>query len=174
MKIDLSSIIDKTENFIHLDGSLNLDSLDLGGRIVTVVGPIMYEGNIYRIAGQMAIDINITYRYKEACHRCLKPTTNDVKTTLSGKLAKGDYGDEEIEEDSGYNDIFFYENDVLDIEEYILNQVLFSLPMKSLCSSDCKGLCPNCGIDLNNEECNCNQENIDPRFEKLKNFFPNN
>ena len=169
MIIDLSSILDKTKDLLHFEENLILDTLDLGGRHIEIVGPIKYEGEIYRVNSQIAIDVNILYSYKEICHRCLKLTTNKVKTVLSGKLVKGK---EEGEEDQGFDEIFYYENDAFNIEEYIINQVIISLPMKSLCNSNCKGLCSICGADLNYIECDCNHENMDPRFEKLKNFFP--
>ncbi len=43
--------------------------------------------------------------------------------------------------------------------------------MKPLCSK-CKGLCPKCGINLNEDQCDCESEYVDPRFEKLKELFP--
>ena len=45
--------------------------------------------------------------------------------------------------------------------------ILFSLPMKVVCSEDCKGLCQHCGADLNEGDCGCSQENIDPRWAAL-------
>jgi uncharacterized protein len=42
------------------------------------------------------------------------------------------------------------------------------LPTKRLCSEDCKGLCPYCGKDLNEGRCDCEVDEIDPRFEVLK------
>ncbi|WP_353093901.1 DUF177 domain-containing protein [Tissierella praeacuta] len=172
MIIDLSSFLDGSKESLHFEGELEIDSFDLGGRDIAIVEPISYEGDIFKVDGEKAINIKIFYTYVENCHRCLKPTTNKIKTILSGKLVKGK--EEHNDEEQDYEELFFYENDALDIKEHILSQVIISLPMKSLCSSDCKGLCLTCGADLNNTKCNCIQENIDPRFEKLKNFFPKN
>ena len=69
-------------------------------------------------------------------------------------------------------EIIYYDKDIFDPKEYILSQVVASLPMKILCDNNCKGLCLNCGVDLNKESCECVIDNIDPRFEKLKNLFP--
>ncbi|MBU5254719.1 YceD family protein [Tissierella praeacuta] len=172
MIIDLSSFLDGSNESLHFEGELKIDSLDLSGRDIKIVEPVRYEGEIFKVDGEKTVDIRIFYTYIENCHRCLKSTTNKVKTILSGKLVKGK---EEInKEDEGYDELFYYEDGNLDIREHILSQVILSLPMKSLCSDDCKGLCLTCGADLNNTKCNCIQENIDPRFEKLKNFFPKN
>ncbi|MBU5314195.1 DUF177 domain-containing protein [Tissierella carlieri] len=172
MIIDLSSFLDGTNDLLHFEEELEIDSLNLDGRDIAIVEPIKYEGEVFKIDGEKAIDIRISYVYNEICHRCLKPATNEIKTILSGKLVKGK--EETDREYEGYDEVFYYEDDTLDIREHILNQVILSLPMKSLCNFDCKGLCSTCGADLNNTRCNCIQENIDPRFEKLKNFFPKN
>ncbi|WMM26734.1 DUF177 domain-containing protein [Tissierella sp. MB52-C2] len=172
MIIDLSSFLDGTNDFLHFEGQLELKAFNLGARNIEIVGPVKYEGGVFKVDGEGTIDIKVNYTYSENCHRCLKPATNQIKTRVSGKLAKGKgMSDEEYD---GYDEIFSYENDFLEIDDYILNQVVVSLPMKSLCDSDCKGLCSICGTDLNNTKCNCIQENIDPRLEKLKNFFPKN
>lgn len=66
------------------------------------------------------------------------------------------------------------ENPVIDIIEYIVDVLYINEPMKVLCDEDCKGLCMHCGINLNEESCQCDKQNaIDPRFEKLKDLLNN-
>jgi len=172
MIIDLSSFLDEYNELFHFEGNLVLEGFNLGGRDIAIVGPIEYEGEVFKVDGEKAIDVRITFTYSETCNRCLTPTSNKIRTILSGKLVKGK---EEIDSEyDGYDEVLYYENDIINIEEYLINQVVLSLPMKSLCNYDCKGLCPTCGADLNNTICNCIEENIDPRLEKLKNLFPKN
>jgi uncharacterized protein len=59
---------------------------------------------------------------------------------------------------------------VLDVMPQIQESIYTLLPTKILCRDDCKGLCPECGADLNEGTCSCKNENIDPRLEALKNF----
>ncbi|MBQ7217580.1 MAG: DUF177 domain-containing protein, partial [Synergistaceae bacterium] len=59
---------------------------------------------------------------------------------------------------------------VLDVMPQIEESIYTLIPTKILCREDCKGLCPNCGADLNYGECSCRNENIDPRLEALRNF----
>ncbi len=68
--------------------------------------------------------------------------------------------------------MIYYDGEELDITEDIRDMVILSLPMKPLCSDTCKGLCPKCGTNLNEEKCNCVLEEIDPRLEKLREFVP--
>ncbi|MCX8010231.1 MAG: DUF177 domain-containing protein [Ignavibacteria bacterium] len=62
------------------------------------------------------------------------------------------------------------DTDEIDLSVDVREYILLSVPMKNLCSEECKGLCPKCGKDLNYETCECNIEEIDPRWEKLKNL----
>ena len=63
-----------------------------------------------------------------------------------------------------------YQGDEIDLSNYIMEQVAISLPVKVVCSEDCKGLCSNCGNNLNFEMCACDKERVDPRFAVLKNL----
>lgn len=70
-------------------------------------------------------------------------------------------------------DISYYKDDKIEIHEIIREQIYLMIPIKSLCKEDCKGLCSGCGVNLNYERCNC-KEQIDERWEKLREFLPFN
>lgn len=63
--------------------------------------------------------------------------------------------------------IYPFENE-LDIAQDIKDALILSIPMKKLCHENCRGICPGCGANLNYEECRCNFQRIDPRWEVLK------
>jgi len=63
-------------------------------------------------------------------------------------------------------DFAVYENDQIDLDEMVLEQLELSLPSRVLCREDCRGLCPQCGADLNVEQCQCKPQ-IDPRWRAL-------
>ena len=75
----------------------------------------------------------------------------------------------------------FYDEDVvtvirsdqeyIDISKDVREYALLAIPMKNLCKEDCKGLCSHCGKDLNEGECGCTNEKIDPRWIALKNLY---
>ncbi len=56
----------------------------------------------------------------------------------------------------------------VDINPWIFEYLILAIPMKMLCREDCKGLCPECGVNLNETTCGCHRELIDPRWEKLR------
>ena len=59
----------------------------------------------------------------------------------------------------------------IDLMAAVERSIASALPMKVLCKEDCKGICPKCGKDLNEGDCDCTESNIDPRFESLRALF---
>ena len=64
-------------------------------------------------------------------------------------------------------------DDVLDITEIVETSIISTFPIQRVCKDDCKGLCQECGCNLNYNKCSCNKENVDIRFEALKGLFDN-
>jgi uncharacterized protein len=55
-----------------------------------------------------------------------------------------------------------------EIDDLVREVIILAVPLKPLCSEDCKGLCPICGTDLNRSQCSCVKKETDPRWDKLK------
>ena len=68
---------------------------------------------------------------------------------------------------SGETEIGYYQKDSLLLEDVLREQVLLSLPVRTLCKPDCKGLCPRCGQNRNHQTCTCDKGPSDPRWEAL-------
>ncbi len=168
MKINLSGFLNGIEDLIQLDGIVE-ESVELENQ--NMIYPITYNGIIFKADNMKLLDLKISYAYEEPCSRCLIPTNQKVDTRILGKLVDSKNHKEEDEEDLEY---IFYDQEELDLNKYILSQVIVSLPMKVLCEDGCKGICISCGVNLNESKCDCVNEDIDPRFEKLKQFFPKN
>ena len=56
----------------------------------------------------------------------------------------------------------------IDINEVVLADLILNVPMKHLCNDGCKGLCAGCGKNLNQAECDCKEDKIDPRLAALR------
>jgi uncharacterized protein len=169
MKMDLSRLRDENVSSIVLNGQVEKDQVDIDGRRIRFIEPIKYEGEIYKVDDDYLIHIDVIYKYEEICGRCLEPFIKEERTFLSGKLVKK--SDETMEDEEG--EIIYYSDEKLDLTEEIMTMVYLSLPMKPLCKVECKGICPQCGANLNVEECNCIVEDIDPRFAVLKDLWLN-
>jgi uncharacterized protein len=64
-------------------------------------------------------------------------------------------------------EIGFYQGDGLLLEQAVAEQVILAVPVRQLCSAECKGLCPSCGKNLNQESCGCEKQGSDPRWAAL-------
>ena len=63
-----------------------------------------------------------------------------------------------------------FDGKAIDVDEIVKEQILLAVPTRMLCREDCKGICPECGIDKNTGECQCVTDDIDPRWAALKNL----
>jgi uncharacterized protein len=75
--------------------------------------------------------------------------------------------DDELHLNLDDTEIAFFEGDGLFLADILAEQVNLALPMKVICSPDCRGLCPHCGANLNNEECRCEKNGSDARLAPL-------
>jgi uncharacterized protein len=103
------------------------------------------------------------------CSRCLKTFKKKLKLDIEEEyfpsldINSGTPMDMP-EESEGFT---IDDHHILDLREAIRQNALLAMPMKPLCREECAGLCPVCGKDLNKESCDCNKNNIDPRWMKL-------
>ena len=104
------------------------------------------------------------------CARCLEPVKQDVKREfeLLYRPLGADAGRDELSVTDAEAEIGYYQSDGLLLEDVLREQVLLALPLKVTCRADCKGLCPQCGKNLNQEQCSCSTEIEDPRWAALK------
>lgn len=91
------------------------------------------------------------------CRRCLRP----VQATLSAPILEV-YEASPIEGETQP-----LKGAEIDVEPVAREAVLLELPLAPLCREDCAGLCPQCGIDLNESACSCSADNRDPRWAGL-------
>ncbi len=166
MKIDLSRLIDRAVYKIDFEQSLDLEKIQSKTDEIVFASPVKVRGSVYETDENMYLDAVVSYEYYENCARCLKEFVNRVETVLSGRLM-------ETSQLSDTDDefVFYYDNEQVEITEQVLTSILLSLPMKTLCNDDCRGLCLVCGKDLNIEECSCDIQEVDPRLAKLKDLF---
>jgi uncharacterized protein len=78
--------------------------------------------------------------------------------------------EEHVEREIGDADfsVAYYDDQTIDLGQLIAEQLHLSLPMKPLCGADCRGICPQCGLNLNRGTCDCQRDWDDPRFAALR------
>jgi uncharacterized protein len=154
------------------------DVIDLG-REARLRGPVKASGRVEVVEEhhgkhQVIKDIRLRGRLSAGlelqCARCLEPLRQDVKRDfeLLYRPLGADAGRDELSVTDAEAEIGYYQGDGLFLEDVLREQVLLALPLKVTCREDCKGLCPQCGKNLNQEQCSCSTEVEDPRWAALK------
>ena len=120
-----------------------------------------------KFENQIILDSETEINANLICDRCVGDFQSIIKSKFrTVYLYMANYDDADNEKE----DVVFIhpDRDNIDLDEYIRDYAVLAVPMKKLCKEDCKGLCPKCGKNLNEETCNCNEENIDPRWESIQ------
>jgi uncharacterized protein len=121
------------------------------------------DGTRFRLIGTVSTVLELT------CSRCLEPFRLPVDSAFDVRYLpqSDDAGEEREVEDDDLSDAF-YRDEVIDLGQLMEEQFYLALPMKPLCRTDCKGLCSNCGANLNDTTCDCQVRWEDPRLASLK------
>ena len=125
------------------------------------------DGVRFRLVGQVATTLEMT------CSRCLEPFQVPVAAGFDLRYVPHSQnvgeGEREIEEDDLAT--AYYEGETIDLGQLMREQFFLVLPMKPLCSEGCRGLCLQCGANLNQEDCGCRPAWEDPRLAALKHLL---
>jgi uncharacterized protein len=117
-----------------------------------------------RVKGTLATSLDLN------CARCLEPVAQDVSRDfdLLYRPLGADAGRDEMSVTDAEAEISYYQGEGVALEDVVREQVLLAVPLKVICREDCKGLCPHCGKNLNQEQCSCAVEAEEPRWAALK------
>jgi uncharacterized protein len=173
----LITVVDLEREPLQFNLTFEPGSIEYGFDICQL-NPLIVDGSAdliveHRGPGELIDDIRLraSYhgRFEVLCARCL----DAVEHPLSGQFdllfrptgADGDASEHSIT--TSETEIGYYQKDGVLLEDVLREQVLLSLPAKTLCREDCKGLCPHCGRHLNSETCACSETVTDPRWSAL-------
>lgn len=125
---------------------------------------------IFRTGRKVIVEGLIKAGVSLRCGRCLKefvhPLAIDFLDEYNPAEERDQLNDHELTGDEMA--LGTYEDDEIDLTEAVKEQVILAIPMKPLCSSDCKGICPSCGQNRNVAPCTCQAAEADPRLAPLK------
>jgi uncharacterized protein len=136
----------------------NLRRVDVKCRITKASSTIFIKGDLSVLLGL-------------CCSRCLENVTLPAEADFSYTLVPmKQETKEDLELQADELEISYYQDDIIDLTPIVCEQIILQIPIKPLCSEDCKGLCPHCGLNMNVASCNCHSEFVDPRLAALKNI----
>ena len=128
----------------NLNGQLTVND-----QLITVQGGVVLTRLAYAIHAELK---DITTQFTCTCQRCLESFVLPLKFTAEGR----DYlihPANEIERKDNFAVDWKYQT--IDLSEYLTQEVELALPFYPLCQEQCRGLCPNCGANLNYHPCSC-------------------
>ncbi len=154
---------------IRIQKSYAPGTLDLRAGESRQIEPLEVRATAELLEGQVRIAGDLRTRLEMVCARCLEPVVEEVNRDfdLFYKQVSLLPREEEVRLKAGDAEIGFFEGEGLFLADVLAEQVLLALPMKVICRSDCRGLCPQCGANLNGEECRCESHAADPRLASL-------
>jgi len=161
MTIDVSTILKELGGKIDINGDVKLSDTDFLGEMYHFDEPLKVSGSVSNNGKSLILKANCSGYMTTQCARCMK----DIKVSIDFEIDENLVQDnEEVNED---DDVILFSEPQIDIDDIVADCFLMNVEGKYLCKEDCQGLCQQCGADLNEGECGCSQDNIDPRWAAL-------
>jgi uncharacterized protein len=169
MRIELANLDEGKGSFTNSYEPADLNPIDEQVTLrvpANISGKVRLSGRELFVSGQVAAGVLIE------CDRCLKPLEVDVNSEFSLEYITGsEYESTKVAElGEEVMAVSVFDGESIDVDEIVREQLLLAIPTRRLCSEDCKGMCAECGADLNTVSCSCAAESIDPRWAALKNL----
>jgi uncharacterized protein len=169
MRIELENLEGGKGDFAHV---YNPDELNPVDERVKLTAPATVNGKIRLAGNEVFVNGHVDTRAQVECDRCLKPIELPVNADFELEYITGsEYETSAVAElTEAEMSVAVFDGEALDVDEIVKEQILLAVPTRMLCREDCKGICPQCGVDKNTGECNCETKEIDPRWAALKNL----
>jgi uncharacterized protein len=151
------------------DLQIEVDLINLDDEIVNLSTPLHLSGVLKKKLVQIDVEGKISGRIELICSRCLENSAINIENNFNVAFVTDEYFTTETEAELNEEDldVSLYDGETIDLIELAREQVLLEVPTHFVCKTDCKGLCPKCGTNLNNQTCNCDTKEIDPRWAAL-------
>ena len=168
MLIDLSEFLSHVDK--KLQFSVDLEMERFQNRVCDY--PIIEKKPmLFQITGvdekKVEITADIELKLVIPCDRCLE----DVKQVIKIHTSKEVNLSATEEQREALDETDYIDGISLDAEKFAYGEILVNLPMKVLCSENCKGICNRCGTNLNHGDCGCDTTELDPRMAKALEVF---
>ena len=158
----------------HVDRTLEPSALPIDKEAGFSVGAparlafdISKDGHQFHLVGRVQSTLELT------CGRCLEvaPLPVDLSFDLLYLPHHENAGEGEVEVEDDDLTTAYYRDEQIDLGQLVVEQFLLAVPMKPLCRESCRGLCPECGTNLNTSTCSCVRAWTDPRLDGLKSLL---
>ena len=138
----------------------DITDIDIDG-IFPFTTPIAVTATAVNRASLVTLTLDCEYGYCRPCDRCGVELRGTERRRFTHRLVQ-------TLVDETNDDYIETPDFTLELDEVVISDIILNYPQKFLCSEDCRGLCPVCGKNLNEGDCGCGRQQVDPRLEILK------
>jgi uncharacterized protein len=163
MLLNLLPVLNGAKQTVQMTADLDFSSLTLADGTHPLTEPVRTVATARDISGGVQLELELHTQLHVNCARCNEPIVlpfdHQVQYLVVKELANE-------EDDDG--EVIVLEGTELDVAEIVRCYILLQMEMQYLCKEDCKGLCDQCGANLNFQVCKCKKDRIDPRLAVLQ------
>lgn len=165
MIIQFSDLISSKKRETEINVTYDLTPLNFEGEKIEANEAIKVVGNITSVGEILTLRASIKTSLKLNCSRCLEAFIYPIDIDIEERFTNN----EELQDE----EIMFVDSNSINIADIVENIIISTLPIKKLCTDNCKGLCQSCGENLNQCPCQCGTNDVDLRLAKLQELFGN-
>ena len=172
MKLNVHEIEDVAKSLRYEEPTAALNARLEHGGVVDFEFPenAMVQIDYYRAGSELFFQGRVEGDVTGYCARCLEAYPFRLNTDFHLVLVPKPQLPEEVELTQDELDLGYYEGEEIDLAPLVDEQIILALPTRPLCRESCRGLCPSCGINLNEASCQCASSTGDPRLAALRNL----
>ncbi|MCM1262541.1 MAG: DUF177 domain-containing protein [Butyrivibrio sp.] len=170
MFVNLTDVLSSEDEKLSLQVETDMTEVSIGGEIFQITGKSPIQLDVTNIGKNKAmIKGRAEFTFSMSCDRCLEPVEETMTLNVCRNVCSPDEPDALTDDTQSFMDGY-----QLNVEDLLNNEILINWPMKILCRPDCKGICPQCGKNLNTGDCGCDTFVPDPRMAAIKDIFDAN
>lgn len=173
MRIKAGALQEEKGRKVSFQLSEPMEALEYRGQTVEFASPVKLEVEAQNTGASIWVEAELTAHLKMHCSRCLEPFQQELTVDYQEEYFRSDEIDEAPEDTENVR-VELYEDDAIDLTEGVRQNLLLSVPLQPLCQPDCRGICPECGINLNQDSCDCDTHVPDPRLAGLADLLKDN
>ena len=167
MRIELEKLEETGGRFAR---TYQTDELTFDEHDLRLLEPVSVEGRIRRKGEEVELPGRLRTKVAVLCGRCLKSVELPIEADFIERFTPAVSWKNEEQHELRAEDLNLaaFDGEAVELDDLVKEEIILAMPGHILCQEECKGLCPNCGADLNAGSCGCTIKETDSRWEKLK------
>lgn len=162
--VDITRVISETGESATVSDTVQVPEIEFGFDRYRPIVPVAYTVTLSNVGGALVLIGSVSVRAQVDCSRCLEKFAIDIDGEVDSVLVQ-EGREEGMPQEQEYEVVHGSE---IDLWPHLYAAIATALPFIPLHDADCRGICPDCGIDLNSETCGCREASADSPFEALK------